>query len=189
MDFVHPPRAFVFVDGLLAPRLFRSLYRQYARTIELEGNEHVLDFGCGSGRIGEHLIRRVPNGSVTCVDISPPMLAIAARRLGRYENARCILGRVEALGLPAASFDVIVVHNALHDIAEPERSATVAALADLLRPGGRIHFREPTDSKHGLPVAAYQELMTKAGLHETRSREVKVFPVGPMFDAVFAKPE
>jgi len=131
----------------------------------------------------------VPNGSVTCVDVSPPMLAVAARRLRRYPNARCIVGRIEALDLSAASFDVVVIHNALHDIPEPERSATVAALANLLRPGGRIHFREPTDSKHGLPVAAYRELMAKAGLHKARGQEVKVFPVGPMFDAVFAKPE
>jgi len=188
-DFANPPRLFVFVDGVLAPRIFHSLYRRYAESIELKGDEAILDFGCGSGGIAENLVRRVPNGSVTCVDVSPPMLAVAARRLRRYPNARCIVGRIEALDLSAASFDVVVIHNALHDIPEPERTATVVELARLLRPGGHLHFREPTDDKHGLRLGVYRELMHTAGLLELRGREEKVFPVGPMFDAVFAKTE
>jgi ubiquinone/menaquinone biosynthesis C-methylase UbiE len=188
-DFANPPRLFVFVDGVLAPRIFHSLYRRYAESIELKGDEAILDFGCGSGGIAENLVRRVPNGSVTCIDISPPMLAIASRRLRRYPNARCIVGRMEAIDLSAASFDVVVIHNALHDIPEPERSATVAEVARLLRPGGRLHFREPTDDKHGLRLAVYRELMHTAGLEEVRGQEKKIFPIGPVFDAVFAKPE
>jgi cyclopropane fatty-acyl-phospholipid synthase-like methyltransferase len=43
MDFEHPPL------------LFGSLYRGCAGTIELAGDEDLLEFGCGSGGITEWL--------------------------------------------------------------------------------------------------------------------------------------
>jgi len=187
MDFVNPPRAFVLVDGQLAPRLFGAYYRRYADAIELEGNEAVLEFGCGSGGIALRLAPRLRRGSLTCVDISPPMIKIAARRLRRYPHAVCLVGRIEELGLAGGSFDVVVIHNALHDVAEESRAATVSELAREMNAGGRLHLREPTKPSHGMPADAYRALLAEAGLAEVRSREVRVFPIGPAFEAVFVK--
>ncbi|MEW5826302.1 MAG: class I SAM-dependent methyltransferase [Candidatus Bipolaricaulota bacterium] len=187
MNFESPPFLFVLVDGLLAPRLLRGFYRRYADSIGLRGEEVVLDFGCGSGGIAEHLAPRLPRGTLTCVDISPPMLAIAARRLRRRANVRCVLGRIETLSLPADSYDVVVIHNALHDVPESERTFTISALARLLRPGGRLELREPTDPRHGVSVDGWRTLMKSAGLRETHSREGRTFPIGPTFEATFMK--
>lgn len=55
MDFENPDFLFVLVDRRLVPRLFPFFYRRYADTIELRGNEAVLDFGAGSGGITMHL--------------------------------------------------------------------------------------------------------------------------------------
>jgi len=188
MDFVNPPWAFVLIDGWLAPRLFRSFYRRYAAGIELTGSEDVLEFGCGSGGIAEHLLQRLPDGSLMCADISPPMIRIAERRLAGYANASCRVGRIEDLTLPAASVDIVVIHNALHDIPEADRPETLRELARLLRPGGRLALREPTKPSHGMPATVYRTALTAAGLKEHRSSEYKVFPAGPVFDAVFVKP-
>jgi len=188
MDFVNPPLAFVVMDGLVAPRLFRSFYRGYADRIHLAGNEAVLEFGCGSGGISEQLACRLPNGSITCVDISPPMVRIAARRMKKRGNVRCLVGRIESFSLPEASYDVVVVHNALHDILTEERVMTAKTLATLLAPGGRLYFREPTKLSHGFPVDIYRSLMHDVGLHELSLEEAKRFPIGPVVEAVFEKP-
>ncbi len=188
MDFVHPPAMFVLVDGVLAPRVFPLFYRSFASSIELDGDENVLEFGGGSGGISERLAGRVKHGSLTCMDICPPMLEIATRRLRKHPQARCLLGRLENLDLADGSFDVIVIHNALHDLPEADRSITTAILASLLKGGGSLHFREPTKPSHGFPAEVYRSLMIQAGLEEVTSREYRRFPIGPLFHGVFRKP-
>ena len=49
--------------------------------LELRGDERVLDAGCGSGRLTEQLLERLPRGRVVALDGSAAMLAEAARRL------------------------------------------------------------------------------------------------------------
>lgn len=59
--------------------------------LRLAGNERVLDAGCGTGRLTEMLLDRLPRGQVVALDASGEMLAEAKRRLERSE------GRVEFL--------------------------------------------------------------------------------------------
>jgi len=188
MDFENPDFLFVLVDGRLVPRLFPFFYRRYADTIDLEGNESVLDFGAGSGGIAMHLAPRLRDaGSVACVDICPPLVRIAEKRLRRYPNARCLLGRIETHALDPESFDRIVIHNALHDIPEGERKNTVAELARVLKIGGKLHLREPKKPSHGATPDDIRTLMNGIGLSEERSSVYKLFPIGPVYDAVFLK--
>ncbi len=50
--------------------------------LELDGDETVLDAGCGSGRITEALLERLPRGRVIAVDESESMTRAARERLG-----------------------------------------------------------------------------------------------------------
>jgi trans-aconitate 2-methyltransferase len=50
--------------------------------LPLQGDETVLDLGCGSGRVTEQLLERLPRGRVIGVDGSAAMVAEAQRRLG-----------------------------------------------------------------------------------------------------------
>src|SRR5690349_4717963 len=43
--------------------------------LTLRGDECVLDAGCGSGRVTEQLLSRLPHGQVVALDASPTMLA------------------------------------------------------------------------------------------------------------------
>lgn len=52
--------------------------------LELSGGERVLDAGCGTGRVTEELVRRLPRGHVVAVDISPAMIHEASHRLAEY---------------------------------------------------------------------------------------------------------
>jgi trans-aconitate 2-methyltransferase len=58
-----------------------ALGRDVLARLELRGDELVLDAGCGSGRITQALIERLPNGRVIAVDGSPSMVEAARARL------------------------------------------------------------------------------------------------------------
>ena len=50
--------------------------------LDLRGDETVLDAGCGSGRVTEMLLERLPNGHVIAVDAAPSMVEEARAALG-----------------------------------------------------------------------------------------------------------
>jgi trans-aconitate 2-methyltransferase len=105
--------------------------------LPLEGHETVLDAGCGSGRVTERLLERLPEGRVIAADAAPSMLAEARRRLERFGDrvryVECDLGRAVPVEEPV---DAILSTAALHWV--PDHDALFANLAGVLRPGGRL---------------------------------------------------
>ncbi len=93
------------------------------------------------------------------------------------------------MGLPAESFDVVLVHWMLHDVAPQDRPSIVAELARLLRPGGRLFSREPTAAKHGMPAAQAREVYAGAGLRESLAAEGRLPVIGAYYRAVWTRPE
>src|SRR5439155_10468210 len=45
--------------------------------LDLNGDEHLLDIGCGDGKVTAALAARLPDGRVVGVDISPEMISFA----------------------------------------------------------------------------------------------------------------
>jgi len=58
--------------------------------LDLAGDEVVLDAGCGSGRITQALLERLPRGHVIAVDQSASMIATARQRLGPDVDLRVL---------------------------------------------------------------------------------------------------
>jgi trans-aconitate 2-methyltransferase len=93
----------------------------------------VLDVGCGTGRVTELLLTRVPDGQVLAIDQSADMVALASERLG--ERAR--VWRQDVLELAVEQpVDAIVSTATLHWV--PDHDRLWARLAGALRPGGRL---------------------------------------------------
>ena len=61
--------------------------RRVLERLPLEGHEHVLDIGCGTGRITGEIAARVPAGRVVGVDRSAAMLETAALWLAGHAPA------------------------------------------------------------------------------------------------------
>ena len=102
--------------------------------LDLKGTEHVLDLGCGNGKITAEIAARVPRGSVVGVDASADMIAFASDHFGPAvrPNIRFQTGDVRCLSLEE-EFDLVVSFNALHWIAEQDlalRSIRSAMKAD-----------------------------------------------------------
>ncbi len=53
--------------------------RELIAKLKLRGDEHILDVGCGDGKVTAEIARAVPRGSVTGVDASPQMIAFAQK--------------------------------------------------------------------------------------------------------------
>ena len=151
------------------------LYGRYVEQMGLRGDERVLDYGSGSGAAARHLAKRLEagGGRLTCMDVSARWQAAIRKVLRGYSNVEYRCGDVREMGLPEASFDVVLVHWMLHDVPPQDRPSIVAELARLLRPGGRLFSREPTGAKHGMPAAQARELFAAAGLTETLATEGK----------------
>jgi trans-aconitate 2-methyltransferase len=101
--------------------------------LELGGNELVLDAGCGSGRITETLIERLPRGGVIALDESPSMVETARQRLGPDADVRVMDLLELELEQPV---DAILSTATFHWISDHER--LFARLHAALKPGGRF---------------------------------------------------
>jgi trans-aconitate 2-methyltransferase len=99
----------------------------------LHGDETVLDAGCGSGRVTEKLLERLPRGRVIAVDGAPSMVDQARELLGDRATVR--LGDLAALELDEP-VDTVFSNAVFHWI--PDHDALFAALFAALRPGGRL---------------------------------------------------
>jgi SAM-dependent methyltransferase len=97
----------------------------------LDGDEVVLDAGCGNGLYLEALARRGHGGATAAVDLSPGMIAAAKRRAGNVSYA---VADVAHLPLPGDCADVVLAMMMLYHV--PDRAAGIAELRRVLRPGG-----------------------------------------------------
>lgn len=111
---------------------FQWALEQLERLV-LDGDEVVLDAGCGSGRVTAELVRRVPRGRVYGVDVAPSMVAHASARLGA--SATILLQDLQALSL-AESVDVVFSNATFHWI--EDHDALFAALRRAMSEGGHL---------------------------------------------------
>lgn len=106
--------------------------------LPLNGDETVLDAGCGSGRLTEQLIGRLPEGKVVAVDASASMVAAARARLGPEADVR----QADLLEIDLASLDLEQPVDAVFSTATfhwiADHDALFGRLHGILEPGGRL---------------------------------------------------
>ena len=105
--------------------------------LPLEGNERVLDAGCGTGRVTAVLAERLPNGRVIALDGSRSMIEQARDRLATFGDR--IVYVVADLGSPLPihrPIDAILSTATFHWV--PDHDALFRNLAAVLRPRGRL---------------------------------------------------
>jgi len=118
-------------DRISGPQL--AMGRAVLDRLRLAGGETVLDAGCGSGRVTEELLARLPRGRAIGVDQSASMIRAARERLGeRVELRQADLLELE---LPQP-LDAIFSTATFHWISDHE--LLFRRLHAALRPGGQL---------------------------------------------------
>jgi len=108
------------------------------RLVAAPGAADVLEVGSGSGRMWQALGAAVPpNWRLTLSDVSPGMLAEARRALAATgRDARFVLADAGNLPFADERFDLVFANHMLYHV--PDLPRTVAELARVTRPGGRL---------------------------------------------------
>jgi SAM-dependent methyltransferase len=129
-----------WAETALAKRPARpEFFDAFAREIGRDG-ARVLELGSGPGFLADHLLRAWPGLAYTALDFSPAMHELAAERLG--ERAAGVRFVERSFREPDWSdglgpFDVVVTHQAVHELRHKDHATTLhAQVRPLLAAGG-----------------------------------------------------
>jgi trans-aconitate 2-methyltransferase len=104
--------------------------------LPLDGDERVLDAGCGTGKVTAMLLERLPRGRVVALDGSPSMIEEARKRFAGDARVELVTADL-AKPLPLApAVDAILSTATFHWITD--HAALFRNLGAVLRPGGRL---------------------------------------------------
>lgn len=105
--------------------------------LSLEGNERLLDIGCGDGKITVEIARSLPEGSIVGIDNSQEMIELAHSTYPEKDFQNVSFRQIDARNLPFdKEFDVIFSNAALHWI--QNHYPVLRGINRSLNPGGKV---------------------------------------------------
>jgi SAM-dependent methyltransferase len=139
-------------------------------SLNLKGDERVLDVGCGRGLLAIGAAKRLKSGRVTAIDLwsaidlsgnSPEAAKENAKAEGVADKVRVENGDARKLVYPDGHYDAVVSSLAIHNIQDSaEREQAVREMFRVLKPGGRLAM---FDIFH---AAAYADVLKAAGAQD-----------------------
>lgn len=111
--------------------------RELRQNLNLQGDESVLDVGCGDGKITADFSAALPKGQVVGLDSSPEMIAYATRTYAVTQYPNLAFACVDACSLDFdREFDLCFSNATLHWVDNHQEFLNGASRA--LRSGGRL---------------------------------------------------
>lgn len=111
--------------------------REVIARLHLRGTEHILDVGCGDGKVTAEIARAVPSGSVTGIDASEEMIAFAKKAFRRRKHSNLEFQVMDAREIQfARPFDLVFSNAALHWVDNHQK--VLHGVSSVLKPGGRL---------------------------------------------------
>lgn len=189
MKFEEPGSTKVFFTVAVCYSIVSPFYKNYAKSLNLNGNEKILDYGSGSGALSRYIAQILLKGEghLTCVDISRRWMDVIKKKMNKYPNVDFKFGAIDNINIPDKSYDTVVIHYVLHDIESDLRGDILKVLTQKLKDGGKIYIREPIADNHGMPTSEIKKLMQKAGLKEINLKINKIRFMGQITEAIFQK--
>lgn len=114
-------------------------------------NLDAADIGCGAGRYDLLLFRYLQDLRLTCVDVSPEMLAELSKFLTAHGfcNFETVVSRIEDFSPGAGMFDSVFTFNAVHHFDFP---TFLKKSCEVLRQGGRIFVYTRTPQQNARSI-------------------------------------
>jgi len=144
-DYKHlPPLGYDFLTSLYdyfcaVVGLGKGFKNKIVSSVNLKGNERILDVGCGTGMLLEALKRKYPNIKAMGIDPDRKALEIAARRLGRNGfDVELKQAFAESLPVDAESIDFAFSSLAFHHIPHSKKLRALKEAYRVLKSDGRF---------------------------------------------------
>lgn len=102
--------------------------------LDLNSYERILDLGCGTGTLIQHLLHLAPEMEIVGLDPSAEMLNIARQKLSKSVELR--IGSADSIPFPNETFDLIISTNAFHYFRNP--SQAIQEAKRVLKPNGHL---------------------------------------------------
>jgi trans-aconitate methyltransferase len=109
--------------------------RELIDRINWRGDEHVLDVGCGDGKITAELAQRTPRGRVIGIDVSADMVRFARESFTQIRNLEFRQMDAARIEMPE-QFDLVFSNAALHWV--PDHRAFLRGAAAVMKPGAKM---------------------------------------------------
>jgi SAM-dependent methyltransferase len=130
-------------DAVLRSHRWRTAENSAAYLLpHLRAGDRLLDVGCGPGTLTVDLARAVSPAELVGIDVSDAVIAEAASHAARsgVTNVAFRVGDFRKVGFQPGAFDVVHAHQVLQHLRDPV--GALAAMAELVRPGGLVAVRE-----------------------------------------------
>ncbi|MEU7744198.1 class I SAM-dependent methyltransferase [Nonomuraea sp. NPDC049158] len=153
----------------------------------IEGDEQVLDLGCGRGMVLLLAAQRLRGGRATGIDLwsgkdqsgnAESVTRANAEAEGVSDRVELVTGDMRELPFEDGRFDVIVSSLAIHNIPTAEgRDQAVKEAHRVLRPGGLMLI---ADFQH---TSSYEDVLRELGVVDVRRRDLgwRFWYGGPWF--------
>jgi SAM-dependent methyltransferase len=147
--------------------------------------DHGLSAGCGDGALERDILAKNICGTVDGIDFSPEALGRAellAEEQGHSGRVRYRLANLDALALPAETYDIVFFHGSLHHVREVEKA--LATVERALKPGGLVFLDEymgPSRSEWSDSLWRFSQAVFETLPDELKNRPNLMIPL-PMDD-------
>ena len=111
--------------------------------LHLNGNERVLDLGCGNGKVTAEIAARLPQGSIIGIDASSDMITFAREHFSSA-NLQFAISDIRHL-IFREEFDLVVSFNALHWI--PDQDNALRSIRTAMKPNTLAQLRLVPDGE------------------------------------------
>jgi len=126
-------------DDIFPGTMFAQFYQAMSSPIEKTGEPlNILDLGCGTGLEIEALLHRVPNASITGVDLAKNMLELLRQRyVAHVSQITLVADSYLTMPFGTQAYDHIVSALALHHLLRDTKRELYVKIHAALKPGGK----------------------------------------------------
>jgi trans-aconitate 2-methyltransferase len=132
--------------------------RELISKVKLQGDDVLLDIGCGDGKVTAEIAARLPKGFVVGIDNSEEMIGLAQsrHRVADHPNLSFVLG--DARSLPFRNgFSVVFSNAVLHWVRD--HRPVLRGICGSARPGARIILQMGGRGNAAGVVAVVEEML------------------------------
>lgn len=135
-------------------------YQMLIQSLNLRGDERILDIGCGPGELTRKIAENLEEGDVTGIDISENMIDLARKKSKErdIENVQFKAGDYQEISLEK-NYDVCVSSYLFHWMSDPKDF--LIWVQNTLNENGKIGLLVPSPDWYRDVQEAYEKAMKK----------------------------